>query len=130
MTDARSSVFTSPRASIRSTALVWTYLVGGLVMGVGAGCASHPTLTRTHGHAYAQAFGNQTVNPGPRQQDPKATQGLDSQEATVVARTYRRSLGPRDSGGADTGSSQMLLVNPGAGVPTPYLPPPSVPQGR
>jgi len=94
-----------------------------------AGCASRAHLTPTHGRAYSEAFGRQTVNPHPTM-DTRSTQGLDSQEASVVARSYRHSLAAHDSG--DAANQSMVMTTPGAGAQasTPYLPPPSVPQGQ
>jgi hypothetical protein len=98
----------------------------GLALVVGFGCARQTYLTPTHGRAYAEAFGHQTVNPNPIPTDGRDTQGLDSQEATAVARSYRRSLGANDSG--EAGAAPMVIMSPGAGQPAaPYTPAPSVP---
>jgi hypothetical protein len=96
------------------------------------GCADRTYLTKSHGRAYSEAFGRQAVNPEPRPRSTRAdaTQGLDSQEAAAVAKSYRRSLSGRE-GSADTATQPMVIMN-AAGAPQPsnYMPPPSVPGGQ
>lgn len=92
-----------------------------------AGCADRAHLTNAHGRAYSEAFGRQTVNPEPRPADPRLIQGLDSQEASAVAHTYRRGLSGKE--GSDP-SQPMVIMNGGAGQSAPYMPPPSVPNGQ
>lgn len=95
-----------------------------------AGCADRAYLTKSHGRAYSEAFGRQTVNPDPppRGRHADATQGLDSQEAAAVARSYRHSLSGKE--GTADGAQPTVIMNPGAGQPTSYMPPPSVPGGQ
>jgi hypothetical protein len=102
-----------------------------LVAGIGiVACADRTYLTKSHGRAYSEAFGRQTVNPDPppRAHHADATQGLDSQEAAAVAGSYRRSLSGKE--GTAEGMQPTLIMTPGAGQPTPYMPPPSVPSGQ
>jgi hypothetical protein len=103
----------------------------GLFVVLCAGCADRTYLTKSHGRAYDQAFGRQVANPDPHPKASRgdATQGLDSQEASAVAGAYRRSLRGKEGGG-DSGAAQpMVIMNPGAGQQTSYMPPPSVPTG-
>ncbi len=102
-------------------------LLAGIVV---AGCADRTYLTKSHGRAYSEAFGRQAVNPEPppRGRHADATQGLDSQEAAAVAKSYRRSLSGRE--GTADGTQPTVIMNPGAGQPTSYMPPPSVPAGQ
>jgi hypothetical protein len=96
-----------------------------------AGCADRTHLTPTHGRAYRTALERQAANPeaapGGRGREGKQTKGLDSQEAAIVARTYRRNLGPAGTSSAQ--EQQMLLVAPSREA-APNLPPPSVPDRR
>jgi hypothetical protein len=89
------------------------------------GCADRTYLTRTHGRAYAQAFSQQLANPDHIDNDGRPIQGLDSQEATTISRSYNKSLGPKDSGEA---TQPTIIMNPAAAPQQgPIIPPPSVP---
>lgn len=105
-------------------ALLVTMLLGSTL-----GCADRTYLTKSHGRAYSEAFGRQAVEPQQRpvgEADP--TQGLDSQEAAVVAGSYRRSLAGKEGGGEAANQHQMVLMNPAAAAQAGgYMPPPSVP---
>ena len=118
-------------AAMKRTTL-WALLATAALGGAAAGCADRTYMTKSHGRAYNEAFGRQTVPPEPRKpgkEDP--TQGLDSQEATAVAGTYRRSLAGKEGGGDPNSQHQMVLVNPGANAQQGgYMPPPSVPGGQ
>ena len=106
------------------------WMLLGLLVAVG--CADRTYLTKSHGRAYNEAFDRQAVNPTPRAKkarDGETTEGLDSQEAAVIARSYRHSLaGPENAG--DSGGQSMVMTNAGAAPPAPYMPPPSVPNGQ
>lgn len=103
--------------------------LGLLLLGV-FGCADRTYLTKSHGRAYAEAFGRQTANPDPHPRAKKGdpTQGLDSQEATAVAGAYRRSLAGKEGG--DTKGQQMVIMNPSAAPQGSNMPAPSVPGGQ
>jgi hypothetical protein len=109
-------------------------ILAAAILAGASGCADRTFLTRSHGRAYNEAFGRQAVKPEPRKagkEDP--TQGLDSQEATAVARTYRRSLAGKEGGGDPNAQQQMVLMAPAAGAGHQtggYMPPPSVPGGQ
>lgn len=111
---------------MRSMKLVLALLATSLVGTVG--CADRTYLTKSHGRAYSEAFGRQAVEPQPRSEgEADRTQGLDSQEAAVVAGSYRRSLAGKEGGDA-ANQHQMVLMNPAAAAPAAgYMPPPSVP---
>ena len=91
-------------------------------------CSDRAHLTKTHGRAYNEAFTRQQTIPDPHPRNPKALQGLDSQEAAVVARTYRRGLSK--DGAGDASGTPMVITNPNVGANAPYMPPPSVPGGH
>jgi hypothetical protein len=96
-----------------------------------SGCASRAHLSEGHGRSYRDTLGRQAVNPEAGKQ-PVASKGLDPQEASVIAQSYRMSLAPK--GEAMAGQEQMLMVAPTAqkagGRPGDYMPPASVPQDR
>jgi hypothetical protein len=91
-----------------------------------AGCGGRRHLTESHGRAYRETFAKQTVNPHAGVGDQRKP-GLDSQEAAMVVKNYRKTL-ERESGGSEEGRG-LILVAPQPGA-APYLPPPSVPPGR
>jgi len=96
-----------------------------------AGCASRTHLTPTYGRAYTETFERQAVPPDTRPKKKNGAdpiEGLDSHEASAIARNYRRSLSGREGG--DTGTGQMLIMSPGAAPQGGYMPPPSVPDQR
>ncbi|MBC8131550.1 MAG: hypothetical protein H7X95_01110 [Deltaproteobacteria bacterium] len=105
-----------------------TIILLGLCAG---GCADRTYLTKSHGRANSQAFGRQAVAPKPRLKvsGPDATEGLDSQEASAVARSYRDSLSGKE-GAAAPGGQAMVITNPGAAQAAPYMPGPSVPNSQ
>jgi len=89
------------------------------------GCANRTYLTPTHGRAYAQAFTQQLANPEPVENDGRPIQGLDSQEATTISRSYNKSLSSKD--GAEP-TQPTIIMNPAAAPQQgPNMPPPSVP---
>jgi hypothetical protein len=92
----------------------------------GAGC-DRTYLTPTHGRAYRQIFAVQTVNPD-RKADPNAVHGLDSQEASIIAHSYRKGLSPKDDSAVS--QQQLLMYSPRAGLRDTNMPPPSVPSGE
>lgn len=71
-----------------------------------AACSSRATITPTHGQAYRGAFDRQVANRAPKAKPPA---GLDSQEAAIVAESYRASLVPK---GAEVEESPVLVVTP------------------
>jgi hypothetical protein len=97
------------------------------VSGLGMGACSRARLTPTHGRAFREAFAQQDANPG--RKGNKSLNGLDSQEAAIIAGSYRKGLAPK----VDTGSSgsQLLMVSPnrGGGSDATALSP-SVPSGN
>lgn len=80
-----------------------------ILIEAGLGACSRAHLTASHGRAYHQAFAIQDANPN-RKLPPKSLNGLDSQEAAIIAGSYRRGLAPK----ADVGSQapQLLMVSP------------------
>jgi hypothetical protein len=98
----------------------------GAVLGTGLfGCGNRAYMTPSHGTSYRDVFTKQGANPNAGA-DHKATKGLDSQEASIVSRTYRQGFAPQ---GTAVREESMLLVNPSkaAGAAAAYMPPPSVP---
>lgn len=108
----------------------WPLLLLGMLAG---GCADRTYLTPTHGRAYSEAFRHQADNrvpsAGAGRGRADATQGLDSQEAAAVARSYRRSLAGQE-GASENPAQSAVIMNSGAPQMVPYMPPPSVPGGQ
>src|SRR5436309_1395807 len=75
-------------------------------LSIGACARTH--LTPTHGRANREIFAAQIANPD-RKPGSKSVNGLDSQEAAIIAGNYRKALSPKPEGG---GSNQMLMVAP------------------
>ncbi len=116
------------RARSRTRAALATW---GLCLGLSSlgACASRTYLTPTHGRAYAEAFGRQQANPEPVDRDGHAIQGLDSQEATTISRSYNKSLAAKEGGGEPM--QPTIIMNPAAAPQQgPNMPPPSVPGGQ
>jgi hypothetical protein len=118
---------TSPRA----TSPLSPYIAAAFLAlsAAGAGC-DRTTMGQKHGRAYHEAFARQAVDPtaGERPRNPRAFQGLDSQEAAIVAKTYRVGLAPKEGGGDYNTNAPMLLMAPQRGErDTNNMPPPSVP---
>jgi hypothetical protein len=95
------------------------------------GCGDRTHLTDTHGRSYRQALATQAANPaaGAKVREAK---GLDPQEASIIARSYRRGLrGPtRDD---DERDKQPVLILTGpqkSRRDDGMMPPPSVPSER
>ncbi|ABS28140.1 hypothetical protein [Anaeromyxobacter sp. Fw109-5] len=105
-----------------------TVVVAALVV-LAAGCAREH-LTETHGKSMRESFAVQRANPdAPRRgPPPKALTGLDSQEATIIAETYRKSLAPE--GTAVEEPEVLLIAPPQSTRQRPQALPPSVPPSR
>lgn len=116
----------SPPTALTTTALCTL----ALLLVVGAAACDRTTLGATHGRAYRDVFARQAVDPqaGERPRNARVFHGLDSQEASIVAKTYRKGLGPKESG--DGQQAPMLMMAPGGSGArdTRYMPPPSVPE--
>lgn len=85
---------------------VWVAIVA-----LASGCAREH-LTETHGRATREIFARQAANPTPSPKGappPAALKGLDSQEATIIAEGFRRSLVPK---GERLEEPPVLLVGP------------------
>ncbi len=90
----------------------------------GGGCA-RTHLTASHGRAYHEVFAAQDANPN--RQGTKSVHGLDSNEAAIIAGSYRKALAPKASEGSAQGQLLMMSPNrPGAEA----VVAPSVPQGN
>ncbi|HEY0710267.1 MAG TPA: hypothetical protein VGG33_25875 [Polyangia bacterium] len=96
------------------------------VTGLGAGCASRVHLTQGHGQSVRAAFTSQVAN-AEAGKAPRRITGLDAQEASIVARNYRRSLVTKGTPTNDDRNG-MLFVAPAQPPSQPYIPPPSVPE--
>jgi hypothetical protein len=77
----------------------------GLAMALAA-CSSRETITRMHGKSYRAAFERQVANAASKAKPPA---GLDSQEAAIVAESYRGSLAPT---GTEVEEEPVLIVTP------------------
>jgi hypothetical protein len=91
----------------------------------GLGACSRTRLTPTHGRAFHEAFAIQDANPN--RKGNKSLNGLDSQEAAIIAGSYRKALAPKAD--APSGGNQLLMINPNRGGGAEALAP-SVPQGN
>jgi hypothetical protein len=87
-----------------------------------AACAARPTMTQTQGRSYRAAFERQVASPQSHAQPPS---GLDSQEAGIVAESYRKSLAPE---GKETKEEPVLVITPQPKAGGPLAP--SVPMGK
>jgi hypothetical protein len=109
----------SPR-SLRLTLLAAACLLPLLTLGA----CSRAHITPSHGRAFREAFAIQDANPN-RGANKKSINGLDSQEAAIIAGSYRKALAPK----GDVGNSgqQLLMVSPNHGGAAEVVAP-SVPQ--
>jgi hypothetical protein len=98
-------------------------LTSALVLGTG--CASRLHLTENHGQSVNAAFSSQVANPGAGKSG-RPVAGLDAQEASIVARNYRRSLLTKGAPTNDDRGGMLILAPNQTGQP--YIPPPSVPE--
>jgi hypothetical protein len=105
-------------------------LAGFLTLGsiLTLGC-DRTYLTPSHGRAYRETFAVQTVNPR-RHAEAKSVQGLDSQEASIIAHTYRKLLAPTTAGSGDQNQGQVLTVSRGAGAGAAPMPASAGPSGE
>jgi hypothetical protein len=102
-------------------------LAFALLAACAAGGCSRAHLTSSHGRSYHETFAAQDANPN--RKDTKPVHGLDSQEAAIIAGSYRKALAPKaDSSGTQP---QLLMVAPqrGGGSEAAALPA-SVPAGQ
>lgn len=90
-------------------------------------CSGHRSLTRDFGKANGSWWARQRVN---KDQISEPVTGLDSQEAAIVAQTYRRSLAPKDAR-TDAKPQVLILEEDERGRARPKALAPSVPkEGR
>jgi hypothetical protein len=100
--------------------------IAALALG-GAAC-DRSKLTESNGRAYREAFSRQVANPSAAMTAQRTQQGLDSQEAAIVSKTYRQNLAPKQD---EAARGQMLYSGPArAQSDRAELPPPSVPNER
>ncbi|HVI96905.1 MAG TPA: hypothetical protein VM753_22980 [Anaeromyxobacter sp.] len=89
-----------------------------------AGC-THQHMTATYGRSESAAFRAQAVQRQ-RAAPPEALLGLDSQEATIIANSYRASLGQK---AAQPNQNDQVLILPPPGSEQQHMPlAPSVPR--
>ena len=97
-----------------------------LAVALAAGCASRTHMTETQGRSYRAAFQQQAPT---KAKISGPVSGLDSQEATIIADSYRRSLAPRAV--AQQRQDQLLLIGQqpiGGAAPSLMPVAPSVPK--
>jgi hypothetical protein len=90
------------------------------------GACSRAHITPSHGRAFHEIFAIQDANPG-RGKTQKSIHGLDSQEAAIIAGSYRKALAPQAAPAA--GQGQLLMINPNHGGGAEAVVAPSVPSG-
>lgn len=94
-----------------------------LLVALSAGCGWRKQhLIENYGGAYDEVFAAQAGPPRPA---TKAVSGLDSQEAAIVADTYRKSLAPQGERARD---EPVIILQPQQRNERRELPPPSVPK--
>ena len=102
--------------SLRDAVAVLLLATAGLAGG--GGCADRTYLTKSHGRAYAEAFDRQVVNPTPPPRPTRgpahaeAIEGLDSQEASAVSRSYRHSLSGKEAVSETNGQNMVITTIP------------------
>jgi hypothetical protein len=100
-------------------------LVVAVAAALGLGACSRAHITASHGRAFHEIFAIQDANPN--RKAPKSINGLDSQEAAIIAGSYRKELAPKVETAPNAG--QLLMVNPNhnggaeAAVLAPSVPP-------
>jgi hypothetical protein len=94
---------------------------------VGMTACSRAHLTPTHGRAYREVFTAQDANPN--RKSAQSVNGLDAQEATIIAGSYRKALAPKGDEGAG-GQQRLLMVAPQRPVGDSAGLPASVPGGN
>lgn len=92
----------------------------------GASACSRAHLTPTHGRAYREVFAAQDANPN--RKTAQSVNGLDSQEAAIIAGSYRKALAPKAEEGP--GQQRLLMVAPQRPVGDTSGLPASVPSGN
>jgi hypothetical protein len=112
--------------SIRHLRFAALALAGVLATGLGACSRAH--ITPTHGRAFHQVFAIQDANPN--RKNNKSLNGLDSQEAAIIAGSYRKGLAPKAESGAAGPQLLMVAPNHGGGMDSSVQLPPSVPAGQ
>jgi hypothetical protein len=98
-------------------------LAGVALVATLAACASRAHMWDASGRSYWAAFAQQTPQLKAPLKGPVS--GLDSQEAAIIAQTYRRGLAPK---AAQPREPPVLIVGqPSAETGGYSMPPPSVP---
>ncbi|HVU53233.1 MAG TPA: hypothetical protein VHL80_21260 [Polyangia bacterium] len=92
---------------------------------LGAGACSRAHITPSHGRAFHEAFAIQDANPG--RGKAKSVNGLDSQEAAIIAGNYRKALAPKSDNAGNNGQLLMVSPNHGGAAEVPVAPAPSGP---
>jgi hypothetical protein len=101
-----------------------TLALAGLALG-GLAC-DRGHLSSYYGRSFNTWFAMQHARSAPADSEStkRALSSLDAQEATTVAKSYRRAFGGQDQG---AGQGQMVMVGQGPRGNESYTPPPSVP---
>ena len=88
-----------------------TMLLLGVAALAAVGCDRTHLRSATSGQAVRRAFKAQVINPAAGERSAKE-QGLDPEEAAIVAKSYRESLSPKK----EESSRTPLVVVPNAGA--------------
>jgi hypothetical protein len=115
-----------PRRRSPGRGLALALVISAVSSGLGFGACSRTHITPTHGRAFREAFAKQDANPG--RKENKSLNGLDSQEAAIIAGSYRKGLAPKVDTG--NGGNQLLMVSPNRGGGAEAAIAPSVPSGN
>ena len=102
------------------------FSVGCFVVMAGAlGGCDRTHMSAKFGEANRAAYRSQVLHPGAGD-EVKPEQPLDPEEAAIVAKTYKRSLAPKDA--TQSSGGQLLVVpttGPGGASLAPLPPPPT-----
>lgn len=97
-----------------------------VVIGLLLGCSGRVHITKGHGDSVRAALRAQAAEPAAKRTN--AVEGLDSQEASIIADSYRRSLAPK--GQTVEEEPVIIVAPPSRGTPRQTPLAPSVPQER
>ena len=97
------------------------FVIGLLALPLSSGC-DRTHLSRAYGQAQRRAFRAQIVNPD-ASKSAKPVEGLDPEEAAIVADTYRKSMSPKSDDRAAS-KAPVLILQPNQGTGTSPAPTP------
>jgi hypothetical protein len=108
----------------------WPLLLALAGFALGGVACDRGHMSSYYGQSFNTWFAMQHVRntPADSESTKHALNSLDAQEATTVAKGYRRTFGGGQDQGA--GQGQMVMIGQGQHGNEAYTPPPSVPGGQ